>query len=604
MTTLSINPYIEYTVIGFYLALMLVIGWVFKNFNKNVGDYFRSGSQGTWWIVGVSAFMAGISAFSFIGTGGAAFEAGWSVMSMYLGNLAGVAALAVFLAGWYRQMRAITFPEVIRSRFGPLTQQVYAWLTVPMFLMWGAIWLLGLAIFSSGIFGLPINLVIPVLGVVVLSYATAGGKWAVMAADFVQGLILVLMCVLITTLCLIKTGGVGGLFELISERGLNDEFAFIKPEGSSFGGAYTLKWVLATFVMQFIFFSGLSNCNRFFAVKDGREARRAAWLMVLLMAGGVLLWFIPPITARLFYEAEVMAAPLSKPQESAFAVVSIHLLPNGLIGLMVVAMFSATMSSMDAGLNGNAAIFIRDILPATCRLFGWRLPSDRMQLLLSRLVTIVFGIMLIGLAIYLSRQEGAGIFEIAIVFSSLVGLPMALPMFLCLFVKRVPAWSALFSGAVCALPSIVMLFAPDLLSFSGRVFWQMVLGSAAFFATRLFWNTSSVTYREQVEAFFERMHTPVNYAEEVGTDTDGIQLVVLGRFVGVISVFLALLLLLPNELFGRLCIGALALTCGSLAAAMVWLGRRKSQRVEKSTHECPEFQGVESESITAENASN
>jgi|GEM_PF-3902507 len=56
------HPTIEYSVIVAYLVLMLVVGLVFKNFNKNSGDYFRGGSQGTWWIVGMSSFMAGISA--------------------------------------------------------------------------------------------------------------------------------------------------------------------------------------------------------------------------------------------------------------------------------------------------------------------------------------------------------------------------------------------------------------------------------------------------------------------------------------------------------------------------------------------------------------
>lgn len=601
MTEISVNYLIEYTVIAAYLVLMLVIGWVFKNFNKNIGDYFRSGSQGTWWIVGMSGFMAGISAFSFIGAGGAAFEAGWSILSMYLGNLAGVAVLGLFLAGWYRQMRAITFPEVIRGRFGPVTQQVYAWLTIPMFIMWGAIWLLGLAIFSSGIFGLPINVVIPALGMVVLFYATAGGKWAVMAADFVQGLILVLMCVLITTLCLIKTGGITGLFDMIAERGLSEEYAFFKTDGSQFNGAYTAKWMLATFVMQFIFFAGLSNCNRFFAVKDGKEARWAAWLMVTLMAAGLLLWFVPPITARLFYESEVMSASISKPQEAAFAVVSMYLLPNGLIGLMVVAMFSATMSSMDAGLNGNAAVFIRDILPALCRLFGFSLPSDRKQLFLSRLITIAFGLLLIVLAMYLSRQEGTGIFEIAIVFSSVVGLPMALPMFLCLFFRRVPSWSALFAGVVCALPSVVMLFAPDFLSFSQRVFWQMVLGISAFVFTGLFWKGTTEAYRKQVAAFFAKMHTPVDYAKEIGTETDGIQLILLGRFVGAIALFIALLLLIPNSLFGRLCIGALVLACGSLSIAMIWSGIRRRRKVKQMAEEHAAFQDADPECAVAEN---
>jgi hypothetical protein len=84
------HPAIEYSVIVAYLVLMLV---VFKNFNKSSGDHFRGGSQGTWWIVGMSSFMAGISAFTFTGNGGAAFEAGWAVPVIYVANCIGLLLL-------------------------------------------------------------------------------------------------------------------------------------------------------------------------------------------------------------------------------------------------------------------------------------------------------------------------------------------------------------------------------------------------------------------------------------------------------------------------------------------------------------------------------
>jgi hypothetical protein len=81
------HPWIEYSLICAYL--LLVVGVVFKNFNKNSGDYFRGGSQGTWWLVGMGSFMAGISAFIFTANRGAAFEAGWTVLFIYLGNCGG-----------------------------------------------------------------------------------------------------------------------------------------------------------------------------------------------------------------------------------------------------------------------------------------------------------------------------------------------------------------------------------------------------------------------------------------------------------------------------------------------------------------------------------
>ena len=46
-----------------------------------------------------------------------------------------------------------------------------------------------------------------------------------------------------------------------------------------------------------------------------------------------------------------MALGISKPAEAAYAIASIKLLPTGLIGLIVVAILTASMSTMDTGLN-------------------------------------------------------------------------------------------------------------------------------------------------------------------------------------------------------------------------------------------------------------
>ena len=81
--------WIDMVVIGAYLVLIVAMGMVFARFNRNDSDYFRGGSQGTWWLVGSSAFMSGFSAYTFTAASGVAFEAGWSVMIIYMANAIG-----------------------------------------------------------------------------------------------------------------------------------------------------------------------------------------------------------------------------------------------------------------------------------------------------------------------------------------------------------------------------------------------------------------------------------------------------------------------------------------------------------------------------------
>ena len=570
------HPWIEYSVIAAYLVLMLVVGVVFKNFNKNSGDYFRGGSQGTWWIVGMSSFMAGISAFTFTGNGGASFEAGWTILIIYVANCAGLLVHVLFLAPWFRQMRATTFPEVIRARFGPVTQQVYAALAMLLFLVTGAVWLFGLAIFTATSFGLPIHFTIPVLGLVVLFYSTTGGKWAVMAADFVQGLIMMAMTLLIAVLCLVKFGGIGGFLAAIESAGLGHDFRFFKAPGDFPLNAYTFEWVMAMFVVQVTLVCSAQQAVKYFAVKDGREARRAASLFLVLMALGSLMWFVPPMAARILFAEEVLASGMTKPAEAAFAVASVNLLPVGLIGMMVVAMFSATMSSMDAGLNGNAAMAVRDLLPALCRRFGWKMPGESGQVLAGRIVTITFGLAVIALALRLSMMQGTGVFEFVVALGPLIVVPMSIPLLLCLFIRRVPPWAALASMAATLVPSTMAFLAETPWTLGEKTLWTFLAGTGVFLLSGLFWGQTTSHYREQVEAFFATMHRPVDFATEVGQANDSTQLRLMGRFAVAVGSFVLLLLFAPNPASGRLAILGLAAFLIGVGLFMLFAARRQT----------------------------
>jgi Na+/proline symporter len=246
--------------------------------------------------------------------------------------------------------------------------------------------------------------------------------------------------------------------------------------------------------------------------------------------------------------------------------------------MMVVAMFSATMSSMDAGLNGNAAMFVKDMMPAFCRLLRRPPLGETAQLWLGRVVTIIFGILIILLALYMSRlKDGHGVFEIALKISAVLVMPMTLPLLLCLFIKKVPHWSAVFSAVATLIPSSLATFSgSDYWNLQNTVLWVLVTGAAAFLLTRLFWRTSDEAYRKQVAGFFEKMHRPVDFATEVGEGNDGRQLVVMGRFTLAIAVFTALLLAVPNPASGRVCIAALAAVLGAVGALLIRSGRRKT----------------------------
>lgn len=565
---------IDLSVIIAYLILLLAIGVIVKRMSRNTSDYFRSGCKASWWLAGSTAFMATLSAWTFTGAAGVAFESGWSILLIYLGGVFGLIIQALFLAAWFRQMRATTVPEIIRERFNRTTQQIYAYLQVFSQVLLGAIALYGLAIFIGSIFALPIEPTIIVLGLSVLVYSALGGSWAVMATSFVQGLIVFTLVVVLSVVCLIEIGGISGLFQQIQLQGLSESFRLVKSPGEIPGDKFTLGWIMALMALQFMGGISMIESVRYFGVKDGREARKSAFFAAIMSALGLFLWFIPPITARLLFPEAVVETDISRPSESAFAIASLQLLPVGMIGLMAVCVISTTLSSLDVALNRNAAVIVKDMLPAIYSALKYPLPKESTLLRLGEVVTSLLGITLIIIAISLSRQPELGIFEIMQLFTSLVAVPLVVPLALAILFRRVPAWSALISLATGIISSLIALNSATIFgqawTFQTTTFINIASTSTAFILSGFFWKNSPADYKVKVDQFFQKMKTPVDFETEVGEGNDNRQLALLGGFCLLISALGLVLLVFQRSWFDAALVASFCLIIGSVGGLLYW----------------------------------
>lgn len=583
-----VNSTIYLYVIGTYLLVLIAFGFVMARLVRSDADYFRCGSRGTWWLVGVSNFMSGFSAWTFTGAAGVAFEAGPSVILIGLGGVVGTfLILAPFLAGWFRQLRATTMPEVIRNRFGPRTQQFYAYINVPTRLLYSSLHLFGFAIFASTFFGWDIRLIIIAVGLTVTLYATFGGNWAATTTDFLQSMIVLSMTILVAVLCLQHVGGIGGMISLVQEKGLQSDFTFIKPDGQFSGNRYGWWWMIAMTVFGLMSLGNVAASPQFFSTKDGREAKRAALLGGLLGLAAQFLFYIPPMVARLTAADDVLGSSLKKPAESAYAVMSMKLLTPGLMAVMVVAMLAATMSAMDTGLNRNAAIITEDIYPALRRRLGRKEADGNHRMRLGQIMTAMLGIGIIILAMHFAGVGDAnkGIFGIMLDINTTLTIPLMIPMTLCLFVKRVPSWTAIASAAVTMVPSLLGFFSKDLFghewTYQQKLFTTIPVGIAAFLLCGLSWRRETLAYHQQVDQFFTTMHTPVDFAAEVGDENDLRQLRIVGVFSVIVGMLMMLLVFLPDDWRGRiqvLCVSGGVCAVGALMIAAPSIKGRFTRR--------------------------
>jgi Na+/proline symporter len=139
----------EFIVIGVYFCFLIAVGIVFGRLVRNSSDYFRAGGQASWWLVGLSMFMSGISTYTFVGNAAGIFKSGWSPLAIYAANVSGFLLSGLILAAWHRQMRVVTVAEAIRARFGHKSEVVLATLMVVNGLVWTGAVLYGLSVFFT-----------------------------------------------------------------------------------------------------------------------------------------------------------------------------------------------------------------------------------------------------------------------------------------------------------------------------------------------------------------------------------------------------------------------------------------------------------------------
>lgn len=590
---MKLSPF-DYGVIAFYFLFMIGVGWFFRRFSRNASEYFRGGGQMTWWLVGASAFMASFSAWTFTGAASTAYEFGLVIMVIYFSNAIGFILNTTHFAPWFRQMRVITVMQAVRQRFSRGNEQFFTWLQMPVQLLYAGIWLFGLAIFFSSVFQVNLAATIVVTGLAVLFLATVGGSWAVVAGDFLQALILMPITVVAAFLALREVGGVSALLEKAPASHLD-------LTGSSFP-EYGWLWIGAMVINKIFVLNNMQDAARYLCVKDGAAARKAALMSAILFLVGPIIWFIPPLAARVvFPDLGAVLPGLNNPSEGAYVAIAMKTMPAGLMGLLVTGIFSATMSSMDTGLNRNAGVFVKNVYQPLFRPHA----SEQELVGVGKIASVVMGLTVIGVALIYSSWKDMGLFKLMINFTALVGIPYSISLLWCIVVKKTPAWSGWSTVLVSLLASLVVSFGPTwpwmrsllaTLGAPGLADWVMAhdffaanvfiigVGTAWFFGTRLFYHRTSAEYQQQVEAFFEQMKRPVDFEKEIGEESDNRQASALSRLCLVYGVFILLLVLIPNPLIGRACIAF----CGLSLVGVGWLLRASARRSAPAPGKTPD----------------
>ncbi|KEI72989.1 sodium:solute symporter family transporter [Endozoicomonas elysicola] len=548
-----------------YFLLLVAIGWIFRTFNNNTSDYFRAGGGAMWWMVGATAFMTQFSAWTFTGASGKAYVDGFPITLMFIGNAIGYYMAYVFFAEKFRQMRIVTVMEGVRMRFGKASEQVYTWSGMPNQLLSGGIWLNGLAIVIAVVFDVDMEMTIIVTGLVVLVMSVTGGSWAVIASDYMQMVVIMVVCVICAIVAGVQGGGIG---EIVANFPVDDNGSFVSGNDLNYLSIFSI-WCVSVFFQQTMSLNNITNSNRYLAAKDSKSAKKGALLACILMCLGMFMWFTPSwfIASEGVDLYSIYPEFEKKAVDYAYIYFVKEYMPAGMMGLMVAAIFSATMSSMDTGLNKSAGIFVRSFYLPILRPEA----SEKELMTVSKIVSTICGLIVIAVALFMHSLKHMDLFNITMTVASLVAFPIAIAPLLGMFIKNTPDWSGwatLLVGGVVSYFVGVSLTPADVEQWFGlntltarewsdikviaAVFGHVVITSGFFVSTKAFYKPLPEKRHEEVETFFEHMATPVVNESEEQTNLDKRQKSIIGKLMILSGSMITLMALIPNELWGRM----------------------------------------------------
>ena len=468
-------------IFGYLIGIVLFGAW-FGRKQKTTRDYFLGGRSVPWWAVAFSIVATETSTITFISVPGIAFARGgnFQFLQLVFGYLLGRVVISILFIPAYFRGELLTVYQLLDQRFGGKIKMIAASLFVVMRNISDGIRLLLTAIVLAAVYAsfqpaanaetIIIASVI-LLGVAMMIFTYFGGMEAVIWVEVVQ-------------LGIYIAGAIAAAVVLINS--INGGLATASSLATQFG-----KYSLFDFSLDqtrvYTFWAGLiGGCfltmsthgtdqylvQRYLCTDRARNAVVAlmtsgaivlAQFIGFLFIGVLLFAFYQPFADPGYATAASTAFPFTGGDRVFPDFITKHM-PTGLSGLVVAAIFAAAMSS---SLNAIAATAVNDLYkpfrPAR---------SDKHYLKVSHVLTLIWGVVQIGVALVVRNQPGSAL-SMALSIASLINGPILGVFLVGTLMKRVSQPPALI-GMLVSLGSMIYVFLATKIAWT----WYAFLGSA------------------------------------------------------------------------------------------------------------------------------
>lgn len=413
MTVRTDFGWLNWTVLGGYLVGMLLLGFYFMRRESGADDFFKGGGRIPWWAAGISIYATMLSAITYMAYPAKAYATDWTYYPMLVTILLVSFPVIRYYLPFFRRLNVTSAYEYLERRFNATTRLMASALFIIFMVARMALVLYLPSLALTAVTGIDIYTCIILMGAITIVYCTMGGVEAVVWGDVVQGIILVGGAFLAVGYLVLGTeGGVGGFIDIA----VADEK--LRLFDWSFDYRSATFWVIILGGMANNLISYTSDqtvIQRYLTTKDERSARRSI-LMNGLMSVFISVAFFA-IGAGLYTFFKTHPAELDFTMgktDTIFPFFMMSQLPAGLAGLLIAAIFAATMSTISSNINSVATAFSVDFYkrfrPGV---------SDHSVLRVARTACIVSGILGVGIALLMATWNILSLLDF---FQEILGL--------------------------------------------------------------------------------------------------------------------------------------------------------------------------------------
>lgn len=471
---LPIDP-IDLAIIAAYVVGVVLLGMWIGRGQKDLSSYLLGGRNLPWWAILGSIVATETSTATFLSVPGIAFAQGGDLrfLQLAIGLICGRFLVALILLPQYFRGSLFSAYEVLDRRFGGATKKTASVLFLVTRNLGDGLRLFLAAIVLEKVAGIDLPICIALIGLATIIYTFVGGMKAVVWNDCIQ-FVVYMVGGAVAGLIIVKHVP-GGWEELLSFAQTNDklrvfDFSFDITKKFTFwsgllGGAALTLGTHGTDQLM---------VQRYLSARGEADARRAVIASGFVVFVQFTMFLLLGVALACFYSVVSPQTTFDRNDE-VLATFIVRQMPVGLVGLTLAAVFSAAMSTLSSSLNSSASSAVNDLYKPMFKIE----PSPQHLLRVSRLLTVVFGVIQIAVGVAASSLSSSVINDALAIAGFSAGLLLGV-FALGVLTKRVGQQGALF-GLIVGIAVLT-----NVLFFTKIAWpWYAIIGSTATFAAGL-----------------------------------------------------------------------------------------------------------------------